>query len=84
MQHLQADLLGGIFAHGLCLSGRSRALHSISKVRACDTPLLDTSQTVGIDVSGAMGFPATVEAYVTYALYNDAVLKININATADE
>ena len=30
-----------------------------------------------------MGFPATVEAYVTYALYNDAVLKLDINATAD-
>lgn len=36
-----------------------------------------------IDVAGAMGFPATVEAYVTYTLYNDAVLKLDINATAD-
>ncbi|EPS96398.1 hypothetical protein FOMPIDRAFT_99551 [Fomitopsis schrenkii] len=35
------------------------------------------------DVAGAMGFPATVEAYVTYTLYNDAVLKLDINATAD-
>ncbi|TFY53728.1 hypothetical protein EVJ58_g9288 [Rhodofomes roseus] len=30
-----------------------------------------------------MGFPATVEAYVTYTLYNDAALTIEINATAD-
>ncbi|KAH9925097.1 galactose mutarotase-like protein [Fomitopsis serialis] len=35
------------------------------------------------DVGGSMEFPATVEAYVTYTLYNDAVLTIEINATAD-